>query len=241
MKITVLPDESSFDDAAARRIVGQILADRESVIGLSTGRTTGAMHRRVVQLVREMQIDVSGITLFGLDEVTGVDPDYAGACRAMLLSEIAGPLGLDERHFLMLPTRSPDFEASCRWFMDNLERRGGIDLLVLGLGENGHLGFNQPGSSFSSRTRTSVMDPTLEARIRRETNTPPDVPLGGVTLGLADILEARQALLVAKGAHKAHVVLDMLSGPVTEDLPASILQRHPHCDFLFDQAAASLL
>lgn len=241
MKISVYPDEASFDRAAAHRLAGQMLSDPESVIGLSTGRTTGAMHRETVRLVEEMKLDVSSITLFGVDEVTGVDREYAGACYAMLKSEIAGPLGLDDLRFLMLPTRSPDFTAACRRFMENIERRGGVDLMVLGLGENGHLGFNQPGSSFGSRTRVSRMDPVLEERIRRETATPDGIPLGGVTVGLADIQEARSVLLVAKGAHKAEAVRRMLHGPVTEAFPASILQHHPHCEFLLDQAAASLL
>ena len=159
----------------------------------------------------------------------------------MLRREIIGPLGLGESQFLMLPTASDDFPGACFAFREELARRGGVDLLVLGLGENGHLGFNQPGSPFDGRARLSEMDPALEARIRRETDTPDDVFLGGVTLGIADIMEARSLLLAAKGPAKAEIVHAMLKGPVTEAVPASILQRHPHCDFLFDTQAAALL
>ena len=168
-----------------------------------------------------------------------VGDDYIGA--AMLRNEIIDPLGIDDDHFLMLPTRSEDFPAACRDFKAELDRRGGIDLLVLGLGENGHLGFNQPGSPFDSRTRVSVMYPELEERIRRETGTPPEIPLGGVTLGLADIMEAKRILLVAKGRNKAAIVRKIIKGPVTEAVPASILQNHPNCEYLLDHLAASHL
>ena len=238
---TIACSEEQFDALAAGRILSTMREKPDAVIGLSTGRTTGNMHRLVAEGWRAQPFDLSRITLFGIDEVTGVSPSYAGACVAMLQHEIIGPLGLGAEQFLMLPTRSADFGAACLAFRTELDRRGGIDLLVLGLGENGHLGFNQPGSPFDSRTRESVMYPELEERIRRETQTPADVPLGGVTLGLADILEARRILLVAKGAHKAGIVRAALTGPVTEAVPASVLQRHPDCEFLLDNLAAHLI
>ena len=241
MMYTIICGEPQFDRTAADRILAMMREKPDAVIGLSTGRTTGNMHRLVAEGWKADPFDISRITFFGLDEVTGVSPFYAGACVAMLRNEIIGPLGIDDDHFLMLPTRSDDFPAACRHFKAELDRRGGIDLLVLGLGENGHLGFNQPGSAFDSRTRVSVMYPELEDRIRRETGTPPDQPLGGVTLGLADIMEARRLLLVAKGKNKAQIVREIISGPVTEAVPGSVLQRHPYCEYLLDNLAASKL
>ncbi len=240
-RITVLPDERSFDEAAARRIVDQIVAKPDSVVGLSTGRTTGNMHRRVAEIWRSEPFYVRRATFFGLDEVVGVDRNYAGACYTMLRTEITDALGVDDDHFLMLPTESDDFSAACRRFTDELAHRGGIDLLMLGLGENGHLGFNQPGTPFTSRAWVTQMNAELEERIRRETGTPTEKWLGGVTLGLADIMEARRIVLVAKGRNKATVVHQMLCGPVTPQLPASILQHHPCCEFLLDADAAELL
>ena len=239
--ITTETDECSFDDAAARRIVEQLKRKPDSVVGLSTGRTTGNMHRRVVQLWSEEPFAVDRATFFGVDEVVGVSPDYSGACYIMLKTEIIGALGVDDEHFLMLPTESDDFSQACHRFTEALRQRGGIDLLILGLGENGHLGFNQPGTPFESRAWVTEMNPELEQRIRRETQTPAEKWLGGVTLGLADIFEARHIVLVAKGENKAAVVRQMLQGPVTPLLPASMLQHHPNCEFLLDRAAASQL
>jgi glucosamine-6-phosphate deaminase len=141
----------------------------------------------------------------------------------------------------MLPVESDDFDRDCRAFVAELERRGGVEFLFLGLGENGHLGLNQPGSPFGAGARLSVMYPELEERIRRETGTPADKPLGGVTLGLADIMHARKIVLAAKGLSKAAIVRKMIEGPVTEDVPASVLQLHPDCTVLLDGDAASRL
>ena len=182
-RITVEPDDERFDHAAAERIVKQILQKPDSVIGLSTGRTTGNMHRRVAAMWERERFDVSRTTFFGLDEVVGVPREYSGACYTMLRTELVEALGIPAERFLMLPTASDDFPAACRCFTETLASRGGIDLLMLGLGENGHLGFNQPGTPFESRAWVTEMNPELEERIRRETQTPRDKWLGGVTLG----------------------------------------------------------
>ena len=238
MKISIVGDETAFDQASSSRIISQIIEKPESVIGLSTGRTTGNMHRLVVEKYRKTPFDVSRVTFFGLDEVMNVPRTYSGACYTMLKTEIIDGLGIDDNHFMMLPTKSNHWEADCQAFVDELQRRGGIDLLILGLGENGHLGFNQPGTPFESVVWTTKMNKELETRIRRETLTPADKPLGGVTLGISDIMHAHRIVLVAKGANKAEIVRQMLYGPVTTDVPASVLQLHPQCEFLLDNAAA---
>ena len=239
-KITIAKTETEFDEKASWYIIGQICGKPNSVIGLSTGRTTGNMHRLVVKQYKQQPFNVSRITFFGLDEVMNVPQEYAGACYTMLKTEIIDGLGIDDRHFLMLPTKSDNWERDCQRFRQELQRRGGIDLLILGLGENGHLGFNQPGTPFESEAWTSRMNPELEQRIRHETQTPADVSLGGVTLGIKDIMHARKIVLVAKGKNKAEMVKQMLLGPITTDIPASVLQLHPNCDILLDADAASL-
>ena len=229
------------DERSARLLVDTIKGRPDAVVGLSTGRTTGSIHRVFCEMVKAEGVDVSGVTFFGVDEVSGVSKYYAGACYAMLKKEVIDPLGIDGAHFLMLPTQSSDSGLSCEDFTRELERRGGIELLYLGLGENGHLGFNQPGTPFGSTAWHSVMYPELEERIRRETETPADKPLGGVTLGLKDIMQSRHLALGAKGKAKAQIVKKMIQGPVTEDVPASVLQLHPSClIFLDDEAAAEL-
>ena len=239
--ITVTKNEKEFDCTAAWRVIGQILNKPESVIGLSTGRTTGNLHRLIGEIYSQYPFKVDSATFLGLDEVTNVPREYAGACYTMLKTELMDALGVREENFLMLPTVSDDFEKACKDFQQEIARRGGIDLLILGLGENGHLGFNQPGNPFDTETWVTDMHAELEVRIRKETNTPPEKKLGGITLGIKNIMHTRRIVLVAKGANKTDIVKEMLEGPVTTDVPASILQLHPNCEFLLDGEAAAKL
>lgn len=241
MKITIVNNELAFDETAAWRIVNQIVSKKDSVICLSTGRTTRNIHRKVVQIYRESSLDTSQITLTGVDEVVNVPREYAGACYTMLRNEIVDDIGIKQDNFLMFPTVSEDFDKVCKEIKSELDRRGGIDLLILGLGENGHLGFNQPGTPFDSSAWVTEMNADLEERIRRETNTPKEVWLGGVTLGLKDIMNAKRIILVAKGSNKSDAVKKMICGPLTEEHPASILRLHPDCEYLLDKDSASEL
>jgi glucosamine-6-phosphate deaminase len=138
----------------------------------------------------------------------------------------------------MPPTRSDDFAAEARLFEQRIAERGGVDLQFLGIGENGHLGFNQPGTPFESTAWHSRMDSQLEARLRRESQTPDDVFLGGLTLGIKNIMHSRKIVLAANGAHKARIVAAAVNGPATPAVPASVLQLHPDCEFILDPAAA---
>ncbi len=241
INITIAKDEAEFDRIAAWRIIGEMISNSKAVIGLSTGQTTKNMHAIVSEIYQMYPFDVSNITLFNVDELTNLPREYKGCCYTMIKDQIAGPLGIKEENFIMPPTISDDFSTECRKFQEELERRGGVDLQILGLGMNGHLGINQPNTPFESETWISPMDPDFEKRVRYETNTPPDYPLGGLTLGLKNIMHERKIVLVAKGERKAEMVKMMLQGPITTNVPASILQLHPNCEFLLDAAAAKYL
>lgn len=241
MKVRILPNPESVDALSARALLEQLQDRPDSVIGLSTGHTTEPVHSLFVELCHLLSPDLSRVTFFGIDEVANVPREYSGACYTMLKTEVVDPLGLREDQFLMLPSECHDYPSACREFTAEIGRRGGADFIFLGLGENAHLGFNQPGTPFDAPCRLSEMYPELEERIRKETGTPPEKPLGGVTLGPRDILTGRKLFLAAKGASKAPAVRAMLEGPVTESVPASILQLHPDVSILLDAEAASLL
>lgn len=241
MKITIAKNETEFDSIAAWRIIGEMLNNPKAVIGLSTGKTTKNIHLNISRIYQQDPFDVSGITIFGVDEVTNVPREYAGACYTMLKTEITNALRISDHNFIMPPTYSDDFDKEALLFQQALDARGGIDLQMLGLGTNGHLGFNQPGTPFESNAWHSNMDEELEVRIRRETNTPQDIKLGGLTLGIKNIMHARKIVLVAKGESKAEIVKQMLQGPITTAIPASVLQLHPNCEFILDTESAKLL
>jgi glucosamine-6-phosphate deaminase len=237
MKITITKNEQEFDVTAAWRIIGQMLEKRNAVIGLSTGQTTIGMHRVVSEIFTKYPFDISKVTLFNVDELTNLPREYAGSCYTMILTQIAGPLGLAPAQFVMPPTLSADFEAEARLFEEQLASRGGADLQMLGIGLNGHIGINQPGTPFESETWVSPMDPDFEARVRRETQVPASTVLGGLTRGIKNIMQTRKIVLIAKGAHKAEIIEQAILGPVTTDIPASVVQLHPNCEILLDAAA----
>jgi len=241
MKITITKDEHEFDVTAAWRIIAQMLEKPNAVIGLSTGQTTINMHTVVSAIHKQYPFDVSRITLFNVDELTNLPREYAGSCYTMILNQLAGPLGIPDENFIMPPTMSDDFEAEARLFEQRLAERGGADLQMLGIGANGHIGINQPGTPFESETWVSPMDPDFEARVRRETQVPPETVLGGLTRGIKNIMYTRKVILVAKGAHKADIIEQAILGPVTTDIPASVVQLHPNCEILLDAAAGKKL
>lgn len=240
-RITIFDKEGSFYSEAASRIAQAILLKRDAVVGLSTGRTTKPIHKKLSEIITALDLDTSLATFFGVDEVVGVPKTYSGACYTMLRTELMDSIGVADDRLLMLPTSADAYPGACQGFTEALRRLGGIDILMLGLGENGHLGFNQPGTPFGSTAWLSEMDPRLDARIHRETATPDSQRLGGATLGLKDIMRVRKIVLVANGARKAAIVKRMLQGAVTQDVPASILQLHPNCEYLLDSEAARQL
>jgi glucosamine-6-phosphate deaminase len=239
MKITIAKDEKEFDTIAAWRIIAQMLEKSNAVIGLSTGQTTINMHAIVSEIHKRYPFDVSRITLFNVDELTNLPREYAGSCYTMILNQIAGPLGIHDDNFIMPPTMSDNFQAEAELFEARLADRGGADLQMLGIGSNGHIGINQPGTPFESETWVSPMDPDFEARVRRETQVPPETVLGGLTRGIKNIMHTRKLILIAKGAHKADIVAQAVLGPITTDIPASVVQLHPNCEILLDAAAGS--
>ncbi|MDF2538971.1 MAG: glucosamine-6-phosphate deaminase [Herbinix sp.] len=241
MKITIAENENQFDQMAAWRIIGQMLSKPNSVIGLSTGQTTMNMHRIVSEIYRENPFSTSEVRIYNVDELTNLPRTYPGSCYAMIKSQICDNLNIPEEHFIMPPTMSEDFEQECKMFEEQLAKAGGPDLQMLGIGWNGHIGINQPGTPFESTTWVSPMDPIFEERVRKETGVDESYPLGGLTLGIKNIMQIRKVVLIAKGKHKAEIIKKAVQGPVTIDIPASILQLHPNCEVLLDTEAASML
>lgn len=238
MKIICTRDEAAFDSTMSEILINQITSKKDGVIGLSTGRTTGNFHRITASKYVNEGFNVGNTTFFGIDEVTGIDRKNPWACYTKLRNEMLDALGVDDDHFLMFPTTSDDFAAECTRFTSELEKRGGADLIILGLGENGHLGFNQPGSDFEGGAGLSTMDDDLQRRIKEDCGLPESSVLGGVTIGLKDIMKARKLILAVKGSSKAAILKKVMYGPVTEEVPASILQTHPDCTVVMDKAAA---
>lgn len=241
MRITYANSPEEFCFLAASRIADMIRRKPDAVIGLATGRTTTGVHAALSEIYRSRPFDTSRITVFGMDEITNVSRTFPGSCYDMLLRQVVEPLRIPMQNFLMPPTFSDDFSRECRIFESAIAARGGVDLQFLGIGENGHLGFNQPGTPFDSTTWLSRMDEKLDERIRRESGSSPDAELGGFTIGIKNIMMSRSIVLAANGKSKAQIVYQALRGKISTEVPASVLQLHPFCETILDPDAAALL
>jgi glucosamine-6-phosphate deaminase len=240
-RITVAANEEEFDRILAWRIVEQMISGPKAVVGLSTGQTPMNAYANIARIFRACPFDLSGVTVFNVDQVTNVPRESPFSCYDMLKSQLTGPIGLPEGNLLMPPPFSGDFGRDCAEFERELVRRGGIGLQFLGIGANGHIGFNQPGSPFEKGAWIAPLLPEFLVYKRKQLNAPPDLSLGGFTLGIRSIMQARKILLAAKGTAKAEIIRRALQGPVTTDVPASALQLHPDCEWLLDAEAAVLL
>jgi len=221
---------------AARLIAQQIRAKPDSVLGVATGRTMVPLYEELARLHRAEGFSLAAATAFALDEYVGVAPDEPGSFRRALLDALVTATDLP-RDSLHLPAAmeeeaaaaAPAYEAAIR-------AAGGIDLQLLGLGVNAHLGFNEPGSSLASRTRVKAL--AEETRSANRATLPGRVRLA-ITMGLGTIREARTCLLIATGAAKAGAVAATIEGPVSASVPASVLQLHPQVVAFVDEAASS--
>ncbi len=240
MQIVVADNEIDFYEKAALRIAREIRKNPAAKIGLSTGRTTKGIHGALVRMHRENPFDCSRIRIFGIDEITNMSRECRASCYYILLHEVVEPLGIPLENFRMPDPMAQDLKEQCRLFEESVMSDGGPDLIFLGLGENGHLGFNQPGTPFGRRAWLSRMDDSLDERLRRENNIPQDVKMGGLTLGIKNLMLGKKLVMAANGRNKAQIVKEMVTGPVTQEVPASILQLHPFCEVILDPQAAAL-
>lgn len=226
---------------AARVVARQVRAKPEAVLGLATGRTQVLFYRELVRMAREEELDLRRVTSFNLDEYVGLGPEDEGSFHAFMEEHFFGPLGLDRSRVHLPDGCAPDLQAECLAYERRIAAAGGIDLQVLGLGRNGHIGFNEPTGSLGSRTWVKVLsEETLHANAA-DFGGAAHVPRHALSMGVGTILEARHVLLLAFGAEKAHAVAAMVEGPVTSLCPASALQLHPRVTVVLDEVAAAEL
>ncbi|MFO7264923.1 MAG: glucosamine-6-phosphate deaminase [Limnochordales bacterium] len=242
MDVIVVRDYREMSRKAADIVAGFIKERPDAVLGLPTGNTPKGMYEELVRRHREEGLDFSRLTTFNLDDYAGLGPDHPASfayyIKAHLLDHVNIP-----RHQAHWPDALAADDAACRAYEEAIRRAGGLDFVILGIGANGHIAFNEPGTSFDSRTHVGPLaEETRRAAADGVTfATVDDVPRYGITMGIQTILEAKRVLLLASGAGKARAIAAAVAGPVTEEVPASVLQRHPTVTFLLDEAAASQL
>lgn len=242
MEVVITP---TADDAAAlvADVITRTLATRPApVLGLATGSSPLGAYRRVIEAVGRGEVTAAHASAVLLDEYVGLPHDHPEAYRAFIRREFVDRVDLPAERLFGPDVADDDLPGACRRYDQLIEDLGGVDVQLLGIGTDGHIGFNEPGSSLSSRTRVKTLTRATRADNARFFDDRAEaVPRHVVTQGLGTILEARHLVLVANGATKADVIARAVEGPVTAMCPASVLQLHPHATVIVDTAAAERL
>jgi len=238
----IVEGEAERVGSRAADFVDQLVRRRPTcVLGLATGGTVLSMYRELIRRHQEENLDFSRVVTFNLDEYVGLGPNHPQSYRYFMQANFFDHINIDVRNTHVPDGRALDFEAHCERYEKLIKEEGGIDLQVLGIGSDGHIAFNEPGSSLGSRTRLKTLTgETVQDNARFFENLD-EVPRLAVTMGVGTILESRRCLLVACGEHKARAVRNAIEGPVTAQVTASALQLHRDVVTVLDDEAARLL
>lgn len=241
MLVEVFSDYAALSERAAEICSHQIRSKPDSVIGFATGSTPLELYHRLAEYHNERGLDFSKITTFNLDEYVGLPPQHSQSYQHFMWEHLFQHIDVNPSLVHIPMGMSDDIEGFCAWYENRIEQAGGIDLQILGIGANGHLAFNEPGSSLGSRTRIKTLTEETVRSNARFFENPDDVPRYAITMGIGTIMEARKLLMLATGEHKARAIQATLEGPVTAMVPSTIVQLHRHAHILIDEAAASKL
>ena len=248
MNIERFEDDDALSAALATYVLERIVARPSLVLGLPTGRTPLGLYRELRErsggTTRDANagIDWSEVRTFNLDEFAGLDASHPQSYRAFMHAELFDHVSIDAAHIGFLNGAAPDLKAECRRYEAAIEQAGGIDLQILGIGANGHIGFNEPAPGLCSHTHVAELEQeSREANAQRFGGDWRRVPERALSMGMATILNAREIVLIATGPEKADAVHGMIEGLITTALPASILQVHPRVSVMVDRAAGQRL
>ncbi|GAN69889.1 glucosamine-6-phosphate deaminase [Acetobacter orleanensis] len=242
MKIVICSDAAQTRRLAAQVLAQQVRSKPNSVLGLATGRTMEAIYAQLAEKAQNEALDFSDVTTFNLDEYIGLAANHPQSYRYYMQEHLFGLINISAENTHVPDGTAEDVKAEARSYENRIAQAGGIDLQLLGLGENGHIGFNEPLSALNSRTHVvTLAQATLRQNAGMFNNDMEQVPTRALTMGTGTILDAREALLVVTDAKKAEIIARVIEGPVSALVPGSALQLHPHCLVLLDAAAASRL
>ena len=241
MEITVEPDYESLSLAAARMVAAEIRQKPALVLGLATGETPVGLYRELVRMYRAKEVDFSLVTTFNLDEYCDLPADHPQTFTVFMHKHLFNLVNIPHQNINLLNSAAPDYAAECRRYDDAIRRAGGIDVQILGIGLNGHVGLNEPDVDFGMETRVTKLAPATRRVHRQGFPVGVEVPRRGMTLGLRAIMNSRKLVLLASGSAKAGPLRTMIKGPVSPKVPISILTLHPHLTVIADTAAAGNL
>ncbi len=240
MQLNIYKDYTELSFRAARTIVQQIIDEPESVICLASGETPLLAYALMSKIIVVQKVDISQCTFIGLDEWVGISKENTGSCYYYLRQNVFDPLQLKANQFKLFNAVSNDLNAECDSMDDFIRSKKGIDLMVVGVGMNGHIGFNEPGVSTELYSHVINLDEKTKT-VGQKYFTEATALKQGITLGLKYFMESKIAVLIANGSKKADIMKLALGGEISNTVPASIIQRHQHGIVMLDEAAAANL
>lgn len=240
MKIIVTDTYEELSKRAAADLIEFLKAVQQPLICTASGDSPSGLYKELVQRVGNKELDISDWYFVGLDEWAGMNEEDEGSCRFHLNRQFFHPLKIRNEKICFFNGRAKDLKEECRRTEDFIRKQGGIDVAIVGLGLNGHVGMNEPGTAPELRSHVSKIDPLTE-KTGQKYFTGERKLSHGLTLGLADLMEAKKVMLLANGVHKAEIVQRVLEGEISELLPASLLRNHSGLVVYLDYAAAQLI
>lgn len=238
MRIIVVDNYDKMSKKAADIIASQIILKPDSVVGLATGGTPIGFYKELIKIYRDGKFSFQNIKTFNLDEYYNLDKNNEQSYHFYMMDNLFKHTDLKLENVNIPSGTTKNIEFECENYEKKIKNAGGIDIQVLGIGTNGHIGFNEPDIKFEARTHLVNLDEeTIEAN-SRFFNSIEEVPNSAISMGIKTIMHAKKIVLLAAGFEKAKVIEKMINGPITPDLPASILQLHPDVTLILDREAA---
>ena len=241
MEIIIKAGYDQMSAEAAVRIADLVYHQPNAVLGLATGSTPVGLYKELIRMHRDDGLDFSKVITFNLDEYIGLPASHEQSYNYFMWDNFFSHLNVNPSNIYIPNGMVTDIDAYCLWYEEEIEAYGGIDLQILGIGSDGHIGFNEPTSSLGSRTRLKTLTKqTIDYNARFFDNLS-EVPRYAITMGVGTIMEAKTCILLANGNGKSDVVAKAIEGPVTSLITASALQLHPDAIFILDEEAGSSL
>lgn len=241
MRIVVARNYQELSKKAANMIASQIILKPNSVLGLATGATPIGTYSELVRLYREETISFFDITTFNLDEYYGLDIDNKQSYSYFMKEHLFNHINIKKENIHIPNGKAQDVFLECRSYEAAIKDAGGIDMQLLGIGRNGHIGFNEPDVKFEAMTHLVTLDEDTIRVNSRFFDDKEQVPRQAISMGIKTIMHSRKILLLASGIEKADTIYEMINGKITPELPASVLQLHPDVTVILDGKAASAL
>ncbi len=241
MLVIIKENYDEMSKEAAKQVAALVRKKPDCVIGFATGSTPLGLYKELIRMHKEEGLDFSKITTFNLDEYVGLPPEHPQSYHYFMWENLFRHINVNPSNVYIPMGMADDIDAFCEWYENKIKEVGGIDLQILGIGANGHIAFNEPGSSLGSRTRIKTLTEKTRQDNARFFSSMEEVPKYAITMGVGTIMEARRLLLLASGTSKAEAIRATVEGPIMAKYPATIVQLHRYATVIIDKDAASKL